>query len=339
MANPIDPTITPAALLPRQIDSNFVGWFSQASVSGTDAWIRSSCASGDVWRQSGNYAQCCPSTAICYTAIDCTESQGQAYRIYTDPGYSTTFSRPCFANFGPEYSKCNTDYISSSWGQNDPDPKTLIACGNSGADWVFYRDIPPSLTEQGSTSSTSSLPGTSSSSSSGTSTSSSSGTSSTTPVAPTQTPKPESGSKAWIAGAVVGPILGLVLIGAGVWLFLRRKKKAAPMPQHGVAATAHFDPSQPPVGVGGYTDAKPQNQPAQHAYPSSAQGQAYPQQGGFSPPQMSPAPQYGFSPPYNATPSPRGSYAHDAKYEAEAAELGGSSTIAPGAAPSGQGRR
>lgn len=338
MANPIDPTITPAALLPRQIDSNFVGWYSQASVSGTGAWANHTCESGDVLRQSGSFAECCPKTTTCLMIIGCTETLGQAYRIFTDPDSSTTSSRPC-TNLGSQYSICNTIYISESYGQNDPDPKTLLACGVSEYDWVEYRTIPPSLTEQGSTSPTISLSGTSSSSSSGTPISSSSKTSSTTPGAPTQTSKPESGSKAWIAGAVVGPILGLALIGAGVWLFLRRKRKAAPMPQHGVAATAHFDPSQPPVGVGGYTDAKPQNQPAQHAYPSSAQGQAYPQQGGFSPPQMSPAPQYGFSPPYNATPSPRGSYAHDAKYEAEAAELGGSSTIAPGAAPSGQGRR
>ena len=35
-----------------------------------------------------------------------------------------------------------------------------------------------------------------------------------------------SGSKAWIAGAVVGPILGLALIGAALW-FLRRRKNAA----------------------------------------------------------------------------------------------------------------
>lgn len=119
-----------------------------------------------------------------------------------------------------------------------------------------------------------------------------------------------------------------------MWLFLRRKKKAAQSPQHGVAATSHIDLSQPPAGVGGYTDSKPQYQPVQHIYPSPAQSQAYPQQGGFSPPQVSPAPQYGFSPPQNATPSPSmGSYAHDAKYEfnrgAEAAELGGSSTIVP----------
>lgn len=174
-----------------------------------------------------------------------------------------------------------------------------------------------------------------------TSTSSSPVASSTTSLPPGQTTKLNSSSKAWIAGAVAGPVLGLALIGAGVWLFLRRKKKAAHTPQYGVAAT---NSSQPPAGVGGYTDAKPQYQPAQHAYPSPAQNQAYPQQGGFSPPQVSPAPQYGFSPPNNATPSPSmGNYAHDAKYEvnreAEAAELGDSSTAAPGAAPTAQSHR
>lgn len=156
---------------------------------------------------------------------------------------------------------------------------------------------------------------------------------------PTQTAEPGSGSKAWLAGAVAGPIIGLALVGVGVWLCLRRKKKSTQMAQHGTASMAPIDPSQPPVGVGGYTDAKPQFQPAQPVYYNQSEQtgvfgqQPYPQQGGFSPPQMSPAPQYEFQSAYNANANqPPAPYASDVKFEATggAAELGGDSTgIAP----------
>lgn len=168
--------------------------------------------------------------------------------------------------------------------------------------------------------------------------------SSTANAAPIQPVEKGSGSKAWIAGAVVGPILGLALVGLGVWFVFRRKKKASQVPQHGTASMAPIDPSQPPAGVGGYTDAKPQfalgqptyyNQPGQ-SDPYAQQG--YPSQGGMSPPQMSPAPQYGFQSAYNNTAnSPPGTYTHDAKYEGTsgAAELGGGSDrIAPAASTS-----
>lgn len=52
-----------------------------------------------------------------------------------------------------------------------------------------------------------------------------------TPTArPEPTPIPPSGgeekkeSKAWVAGAVIGPIVGLALIGLGIFFFMRRKK-------------------------------------------------------------------------------------------------------------------
>lgn len=117
-----------------------------------------------------------------------------------------------------------------------------------------------------------------------------------------------------------------------MWLCLRRRKKEVQIPQHGVAT---FNPSQPPVGVGGYTDAKPHFQPAQPTYyppsvqPSPHTQQAYPQQGGFSPPPLSPASPHGFQFNNNATPSP--AYTNNVKYDVNgAAELGGGSN---GSAP------
>lgn len=145
--------------------------------------------------------------------------------------------------------------------------------------------------------------------------SSSPGTTTGSPSPSAQIIEPASSSKAWIAGAVVGPILGLALVGVGVWLFLRRQKKGAQLPQHGSAAMGPIDPNSPPVGVGGYTDAKPLFHSAQPTYydrpgqrdPYIQQG--YPEQGGFSP-----APQYGFQSAYNTTAQP-GAYNHNTKYD------------------------
>jgi LPXTG-motif cell wall-anchored protein len=157
------------------------------------------------------------------------------------------------------------------------------------------------------------------------------------PVASAQTSEPGPSSKAWIAGAVVGPVLGLALLGAGVWLLLRRRRKAAQLPQLGGASMAPIDPNQPPTGVGGYTETKPRFHPAQpthydrpgqsHSYAQ----QGYPQQGGFSP-----TPQYGFQSAYNATADSHIGHSHEPKYEGfgDAAELGGDvSAISPRVVP------
>ena len=157
------------------------------------------------------------------------------------------------------------------------------------------------------------------------------GANTSVPVPPTQVPEPESSSQAWIAGAVVGLVLGLALVGAGVWLFLRRKKKAVQLPQHGSAFMAPIDPSQPPAGVGGYTDAKPRFHPARPTYYDRPGQLGYPQQGGFSS-----APQYSFRSAYNATADPYTGRTHEVKHEGVggAAELGGYDIgISPGAVP------
>ena len=57
-------------------------------------------------------------------------------------------------------------------------------------------------------------------------------------IPPEQTNKSE--SKAWIAGAVVGPIVGIALIGLTAWLLIRRRKKKT---QYQPAATAEGPPA------------------------------------------------------------------------------------------------
>lgn len=163
------------------------------------------------------------------------------------------------------------------------------------------------------------------------------GATTSAPIPPAKTSEPDPRSKAWIAGAVVGGLLALALIGAGVWSLLRRRKKAVQLPQHGSATMAPVDPNQPPTGVEGYSDAKPRF-PAQPTYydrpgqPNSYTQQGYPQQGGFSP-----APQYGVQSAYNANSNLHaGAPPHEIKYEGigGTAELGGDdNAISPGTVP------
>jgi hypothetical protein len=157
-------------------------------------------------------------------------------------------------------------------------------------------------------------------------------------IDPTQKKK---SSKAWIAGAVIGPIVGLALIGALVWFLLRRRNRSThTAPQQGGAAMATADPSHPPAGVGGFTDAKPQfaqQQQAQPFVPAPYNNQsAYAQQQGFAEAPLSPAPQYNAAgTPYVApgSPPPQQQYAQDVKHSHVAtrdgaAELsGGTSSV------------
>jgi len=102
---------------------------------------------------------------------------------------------------------------------------------------------------------------------------------------------------------------------------------------------AQTDPTQPPPGVGGFTDAKPQFPPND---PYANQG-AYNAQQGYAGAPVSPVPQYSTPVPYTApgSPPPQQAYQGDVKYGyagppvGGAAELGGNSSgIAP-VAPAG----
>lgn len=139
--------------------------------------------------------------------------------------------------------------------------------------------------------------------------------------------------------------MGLALIALGGFFLRKKKANKATAPQTGGAAMAQTDPSVPPAGVGGYTDAKPQfgaqQQPYGQADPYANQG-AYASQQGYPQAPTSPAPQYAAPTQYNApgSPPPQQAYQQDVKYgyagvpAGEAAELGGNSSgIAPAGAP------
>ncbi|KAK7190521.1 hypothetical protein DPSP01_005256 [Paraphaeosphaeria sporulosa] len=247
---PADPTITPPAILPRQLDAAWIGW-----VQDNGTWTSQSCDAGNTWFQSGNYAQCCAETL---TACPAPTACVRGSQIY--PFSGTTITTACTENYNnATYSVCNTAFIFESFG--DSNPKTDIVCGDKSQIWSYYRSVPASITESPSASGASGS-------------------------------KSSSDSKAWIAGAVVGPIVGIALIAIVVFLLMRRRKKnkQANVPQAGGAAIG------PPGVQQHYNEAKPQ--PTAPSYGQSPPGvndtynqQTYPPQGYVQQP-TSPAPQY-----------------------------------------------
>ncbi|OCL00579.1 uncharacterized protein K441DRAFT_651553 [Cenococcum geophilum 1.58] len=268
--------ITPAPILQRQNDAAFMGYFS---TNGT--WTSLDCNSGLTWYQSGNYAQCCPTTvASCIAPTGCISGS----QIYPRSGTVTTVA--CTDNYDNlAWSICNTIFIYENTA--DSNPHTDIVCGNSPVNWSYYRQIPTSATSSSESSTTPS------------STNSSPTATSTSPV-PTPSGKK---SQAWIAGAVVGPLVGLALLGALLFFLLRKKKTpaSAPQPQQ----TTDYKP-----GAAAYQQpALSPQYPPQNQYPQ----QGY-QPGSLNP--MTPAPQYqhtpvGSPPPQEIQPSQYTQYSYN----------------------------
>lgn len=248
--------ITPAPILQRQNDAAFMGYYS---TDGT--WSSLDCNPGLTWYQSGNYAQCCPTTvASCIAPTGCISGS----QIYPWSGGVTTVA--CTSNYNNiAWSVCNTIFIYENTA--DSNPHTDIVCGNSAVDWSYYRQIPTSATSSSESSTTPS------------STNSSPTATSTSPAPSPSTKK----SQAWIAGAVIGPLIGFALLGALLFFLLRKKETPAPAPQ----------PQQA-------TDYKPGAAAYQQsaASPQYLPQNQYPQQGyqPGSPNPMTPAPQYQHTP-------------------------------------------
>ncbi|KAF2465319.1 uncharacterized protein BDR25DRAFT_306759 [Lindgomyces ingoldianus] len=282
---PADPTITSPAILPRQNNDRYIGW-----VENNGTWISEVCNTGLTWYQAGKYAQCCPTTlASCYAPTACVDGS----LIYPYSDYSTTSTIACTENFdNVKFSICNTAFIFENTG--DSNPKTDIVCGESSVNWSYYRVIPDSFTQTSSPTSTipeSKPPGS---------------VVTGPPTTPTEPPKAKkSSSKAWIAGAVIGPILGLALIGGIIFLLFSRKKKPIQPPQQHAAPAVVPGAPQPPVAQYN-NDVKPgyPSQPSPGGtHPNSAYyaNDPYNQQA-YSPQPLSPAPQY--TAPYSAPGSP-----------------------------------
>ncbi|KAF2731662.1 hypothetical protein EJ04DRAFT_578958 [Polyplosphaeria fusca] len=260
-----DPTITqapnvPLELLRKQNNNRFMGWLSYRGT-----WSSVQCEYGGTLYQNGEYWGCCTTAAAsCNRPIGCLSGS----LVYTFT--SGTISRATYGctdiytdSTDRSFTVCNTGYLYEN--TQDTSPETNLFCGVSSLNWSYYRVLPEVSSETSSFSSSSSPRSTSASSTS------SPATTSATPT-PTAASSQEK-SKAWIAGAVVGPIGGLALVGAIFWFcFVRRKKRASPPPPPPVA-------QQPPhSNTPTYFTGSPQS-PSSQPY-GSPQAQ---QQGDFVP--------------------------------------------------------
>ncbi|CAG9948366.1 unnamed protein product [Clonostachys rosea f. rosea IK726] len=173
--------------------------------------------------------------------------------------------------------------------------ETWIACG-SALPATIYRNPPPITS--GAT----------------TTTSSSSTMTSTTSTTSTSPPPPpsSSSSQAWIAGPVIGGVVGLALIGFLVWWLMRRRRRRAQAqhPVSQVAQTSEVPKTGSPAITSQWSSPAPTYGSPHNGYaPTSPTGTAvppypsqYPPPGPGSPSQMSsygqgPSPVHGVSPP------------------------------------------
>ncbi|KAJ5475939.1 hypothetical protein N7475_001668 [Penicillium sp. IBT 31633x] len=170
------------------------------------------------WTTSGNYARGCATSGPCGYATDC-----QSNSITYDDGKTS------FCNV------CRTMTIFQTAPYATPSASNIF-CAENWVAFTVFRELPATTTSSDSSTITTSA---ASSSRTVLSTTTSSETLSTTPSTaatatrtaqasglPTTTETSGSSSKAWIAGVVVGPVVGVALIAAIVgWLIYRRKQR------------------------------------------------------------------------------------------------------------------
>ncbi|KAF2437900.1 hypothetical protein P171DRAFT_437514 [Karstenula rhodostoma CBS 690.94] len=282
-----DPTITSAPSIPiellrkQAVGDRFIGWIS---IDGE--WISRSCDIGGTYFQNNDYWKCCAITRNgCNAAVGCVAGS-LVYSLYTSSSYSLSTLACTAAYDDPDatsWSVCNTGLMYENTA--DFDPVTNIFCGASASRFTYYRVRPTESTSSSESSSSTSTP--TSTSASPTDTPTNPADSATSTPSPTPLPEPtKPKSKAWIAGAVVGPIVGLALVGLLAWFLLsRRNKKTAPPPP---PMQQHYgSPTQPPAYH--YDAQKPAAVPMGMAA----------HQGWAAPPPHSPTSQAAASPPQN----------------------------------------
>ncbi|TQV94979.1 hypothetical protein IF1G_05966 [Cordyceps javanica] len=207
---------------------NFEGWYIHPDAEPL------TCPQG-TFTTSGPYAVCCDKTK-CPMPTACHDNK---------ISYDNFAVGAC-----PGSAVCQTMSIMSAPGAKG-DVTSSIFCAQYWYALEAYRDTVPvttsSATKTSTSASTGSTPTSNSASRTGsvstTGSSSSAGSSGTT--SPTSTPEPSAGgssSKAWIAGAVVGPVAGLALLGFAFW-FLRRR---------GAQKKKNVNAADAPQEIGGY---------------------------------------------------------------------------------------
>ncbi|KAH5142113.1 hypothetical protein HBH70_081440 [Parastagonospora nodorum] len=276
-----DALITPGPqieLVRRQNDQRYMGWVADEA----GAWSTEICDLGNKYYQDASRWGCCATTRSdcgANLAVGCVNGN-MIYRATASGSESLSNSLITLvctsiwtASTDRSFSLCNTAYMFEN--ERDSNSKVNIVCGVSSLDWTYYRTAPVAATETTSSTRTRSasfsLPGRAS-------------------LIPTSVPtlSPESDpvggssssfgtrrkskSKAWIAGAVVGPILGLAIIGLLACFFIRRKKNKSRN-----LTVAPATGGMPPPGATAYQqNTYPTNNPAQppQYYPDMQQNAA-----------------------------------------------------------------
>lgn len=322
-----DPTITPGPkfnveLLKRQQDdSTFAGWVSETGK--WEAWI---CLGGGTYRQfqTANYWDCCPSD----TSIECRRFIGCDNGNLLLPGTTSggvtgaPIPYPCTSKFNDpsqaSYTNCEINFMFQSTG--DISGLTNFDCGPSQTIRSWYRNEPlEAIQSTSEVSSIRSVPSTPTPTASSSSTSPTSG-GGVGGLDSNDSGGGGSGSKAWIAGAVVGPLVGLALLGLLAFFCLRRRKRnqsnTTPS-HHGTAAAG----GAAAAGAGSYHHA---NSTAPHSpapyYPppmSHTSGTVSPTPyGGMSPHQGWQNEQYAQQSAYgHSSSSPGSAYVQPAQYD------------------------
>ncbi|KAM3556463.1 hypothetical protein MY1884_005048 [Beauveria asiatica] len=212
---------------------NFEGWYIHPD--GTTEAL--TCPQG-TFTTSGPYAVCCDKTK-CPMPTACHDNK---------ISYDNFAVGACQGS-----AVCQTMSIMSAPGAKS-DVTSSIFCAQYWYALEAYRDTVPvtasSATKTSTSASTGSTPSSNSASetmSRSTTTPSPTGSSgATSPAASPEAASSGGSSKAWIAGAVVGPVAGLALVmGFAVW-FLRRRRSAKKKKKEGVGA------GNAPQEIGGY---------------------------------------------------------------------------------------
>ncbi|OCK74062.1 hypothetical protein K432DRAFT_398394 [Lepidopterella palustris CBS 459.81] len=222
---PAPASITPPAMVmkrqdPQDITNNpsFVGFYSTSS-----NYSAIYCASTETWTTSNSLGNCCATTGGCTLYFGCAS--------FNQLLYSPRNTATCATDYG-----CNTATV--FYGST---PISQVVCFNEY--WkaaTMFRDISLTSSSSSSTPASSNLAST-----------------------PTFTPSPstsvsKSSSKAWIAGAVIGPVAAFAIIAVLSFWIWKLKRRQNPTGEVKYAAHEPYTPNVPSAAPTPYPAHQPE---------------------------------------------------------------------------------
>ncbi|EPE25461.1 hypothetical protein GLAREA_01373 [Glarea lozoyensis ATCC 20868] len=199
-----EPQITARAVLPRQTDQRFIGFYS---TSGEITWDTARCQASSSWTVSGSYGRCCSEGVSCTFATRCSSD----YAIVGGSSVSCPYT-------------CNTDYVYGSTGGSLS--TKWIGCAIGYTSTYFYETAPATaifntIFGTSTTDSTTDTP-----------TGTVRPTVTVAPIVPTSTPttsvfRTKKKSMIWIVGVVIGVVAIFAIAGIIAFILISRKKKKA----------------------------------------------------------------------------------------------------------------